>query len=343
MLSISKTTQVLDCQPGQVPKDIGSYTEPVILKGLVSDWKLVALGRSSTQQTVDYLKSYYNGKPTFVYFGDAAINGQYAYDASVTKLNYESRRAQVDEVLDLIVDHLDDPNPPGYYIASNVIDVNFPGLRKDNDIRIPVAQKATATEPPVPSIWIGNPSVARCHYDASDNIACVVVGKRRFITFPPEQIANLYPGPLSPTPGGQAITMVDLHNPDFAKFPRLREALSKGQVAELEPGDGIYIPSMWWHQVEGLSKFNILVNYWWSDAEKYMGAAMNVLYHAMLSLRDKPAHEKAAWKHVFDYYIFGDTSIPVAHLPADAQGFLSSMDEIKSRQLRSMLINKLNR
>ncbi|MDO6693034.1 cupin-like domain-containing protein [Aliiglaciecola sp. 3_MG-2023] len=344
MLSIKQQTEIItDCQPGKIPTDIHQYSHPVVLKGLVKHWELVEIGLESAQKSVDYLKSFYNGKPVFAYFGAPEIEGKYAYNENATKLNYESKKAKVDEVLELIIQHLYEPQPPSYYIASNVIDTNFPGLTQENNLHIPVAKKQVATEPPVASIWIGNKSIARCHYDASDNIACVVSGKRRFITFPPDQIANLYPGPLAPTPGGPVITMVDLHNPDFEKYPKIKEALAHGQVAELEPGDAIYIPSMWWHQVEALSPYNILVNYWWSDAEKYMGAAMNVLYHAMLSLRDKPAHEKAGWKHVFDYYIFGEGEQPTEHLPPEAQGFLGPMNEIMSRQLRSMLINKLNR
>ncbi|MBU3005987.1 cupin-like domain-containing protein [Paraglaciecola arctica] len=344
MLNIAKRTRTLEnCEVGHIPEDISSYTEPVILKGIVKNWEMVELGQRSVPKTVEYLKSFYNGKPTFAYFGAPELQGRYGYNADVTQLNYESRATQIDEVLDLILQHLDDDHPPSYYIASNVIDQSFPKFREHNDLHIPIKPNEVTTEPPVPSIWIGNKSVARGHYDASDNIACCVVGKRRFITFPPDQIENLYPGPLSPTPGGQALTMVDIHNPDFSQYPNYKKAQAAGQVAELEPGDGIFIPSMWWHQVEGLSQFNVLVNYWWSDAPKFMGSAMNVLYHAMLSLRDKPQHEKDAWKHVFNYYIFGDGSQSAAHLPEHARGFLEEMDERKSKQLRSMLLNKLNR
>ncbi|CAA0288558.1 conserved hypothetical protein [Alteromonas infernus] len=243
----------------------------------------------------------------------------------------------------MIIAHLDDSAPPSVYIASNIIDSNFPGLRQKNDLDMSFAKLAPNSEAPIPSIWIGNKSIAGCHYDASDNIACAVKGRRRFIMFPPEQIENLYPGPLSPTPGGQAISMVNFHDPDYQKHPKFKQAVEKGIAAELEPGDAIFIPSMWWHQVEGLDKFNILVNYWWSNAERFMGSAMNVLFHAILSLRDKPAHEKAAWKHVFDYYIFNDEFLPTQHLPPESQGLLSPLDELKSRQLRAMLVNKLNR
>lgn len=70
---------------------------------------------------------------------------------------------------------------------------------------------------------------------------------------------------------------------------------------------------------------------------------MNVLYHAMLSMRHKPEHEKRAWKHLFDYYIFDNTGKAAAHLPEQAQGYLGELDPQKARSLRAMLLNKLNR
>ncbi|MGQ8364965.1 cupin-like domain-containing protein [Glaciecola sp. 1036] len=344
MLPISKKVKEIEIvEPGQIPEDIDSNLEPLILRGLVKDWDLVHIGKESDTKTAAHLKSFYNGRPTLTYFGSPDLLGKYGYNENATELNFEKRKAQLDEVLDQIVSHIQDESPPSIYIASNVIDLNFPGLRKNNDLDMSFATKNPNSEPPIPSIWIGNKSIARCHYDASDNIACVVKGERRFILFPPDQIENLYPGPLSPTPGGQAISMVDLHNPDYLQHPKFKQAVEHGLVAELAPGDAIFIPSMWWHQVEGLGNFNILVNYWWSAAERFMGSAMNVLYHAMLSLRDKPPHEKAAWKHVFDYYIFNNQSLPTEHLPEESHGFLEPMDEFKSRQLRAMLINKLNR
>jgi hypothetical protein len=36
-------------------------------------------------------------------------------------------------------------------------------------------------------------------------------------------------------------------------------------MVELEPGDALHIPSMWYHHVEGLEPFNMLVNYWWRE------------------------------------------------------------------------------
>jgi len=67
------------------------------------------------------------------------------------------------------------------------------------------------------------------------------------------------------------------------------------------------------------------------------------LLHAMLSLRDRPAHEKEAWRAIFDYYIFGPGERPAAHLPAPGRGPLASLDPVAARQLRALIQRQLNR
>lgn len=339
----TKTAVITDCSSESMDESVVASKKPVIIKGLVKHWKLVEEGRQSDSSAIRYLNSYYNGRPSFACIGPPGIQGRYFYNDNRTQLNYEIKKTTIDEVLDLIEKGFEEENPTSYYIASNVIDTHFPGFRAENDIAIPRPDLGYPIEDVRASIWIGNRTTACCHYDASDNLACCAVGKRRFTLFPPDQIANLYPGPLTPTPGGQALSMVDFDNPDFEQYPNFAEAIEHGQVADLEPGDALYLPSMWWHQVESKSRFNVLVNYWWSDSAKHMGPAMNVLYHALLSLRDKPEHEKQAWKHIFDYYIFGDPDRAGAHLPEEARGYLGEIDSAKARMLRAFLLNKLNR
>jgi len=191
--------------------------------------------------------------------------------------------------------------------------------------------------------WIGNRTTALAHYDMSNNIACVAVGRRRFTLFPPEQIANLYPGPLEPTPGGQVVTMTDIDAPDFERFPNLRQALDAAQVAELEPGDALFYPAMWWHQVRALESFNVMVNYWWNTSPSFMDTPQTTLLHAMLSLRDRPEQEKRAWRSIFDYYVFGPGDRPAAHLPEAARGTLAPLNESQARRLRAQILQRLNR
>jgi hypothetical protein len=70
---------------------------------------------------------------------------------------------------------------------------------------------------------------------------------------------------------------------------------------------------------------------------------MNALYHAMWTIRDRPEREKQAWREVFEHYVFGPSERAGEHLPEAARGVLSPMDEMRARQVRAMLLNKLNR
>ena len=327
------------CRPDALPLDeLLASGQPAVLKGIALDWELVRAGLESPQAAMACLRGHYNGKPVQYSHGGPEVAGRPFYNEDFTALNCEVRRGGLDQVLDEIAAHAGDLQPPTYYIASLLIDGYLPGLRAGNDLDF----AAHGVQAP-PSIWVGNRVTASCHYDAPNNIACSVVGRRRFTLFPPEQIVNLYPGPLEPTPGGQAVSVVDFANPDFERHPRFREALTAGQSALLEPGDAIFIPSMWWHHVQGLDAFTVLVNYWWSSMPAYLSTPVHALYHALWTIRDRPEREKQAWRGVFDYYVFGPAERAGEHLPQAARNMLGPIDENLARQMRAMLIGKLNR
>jgi hypothetical protein len=326
-------------RPDNLPLDeLLAGNEPVVLRGLVAEWELTRAGLQSDQAAMDYIRSFYNGKPTNASVGAPEIAGRLFYTSDFSKLNFDVERVQLDEFLGRINSHLKDERPPTMYVASLLVDTHLPGFRNQNDLGF----AAHGVDPP-PAIWIGNRTIASCHYDAPNNIACCAVGRRRFTLFPPDQIFNLYPGPLDPTPGGQAISLVDFANPDYARFPRFREALQAAQSAEVGPGDAVFVPSMWWHHVQGLSDFNTLVNYWWSKVPAHIPTPMHALYHAICSLRDRPENEKQAWRHVFEYYVFGAQGLAGEHFPEAARGMLGPITEDQARYIRAMLINKLNR
>ena len=127
------------------------------------------------------------------------------------------------------------------------------------------------------------------------------------------------------------------------RFPRLKTALENAYIADLEPGDALYYPNMWWHEVEAFDRFNAMVNFWWMTAAPYLGNPMDALMHAMMSVRDRSNREKEAWKALFDYYIFADSEQVLEHLPPESHGLLATMDDNQARRLRAMLRNNLNR
>lgn len=344
MVEIARKTRIVEgLVPDALPYDelLGAQ-EPVVFKGLACDWPLVRAGAESPASAMRYLTGFYNGKRVVGYTGKPGIKGRFFYNDDVTGLNFEAGQVLLNEFLEKILEHMNDaPAAPSFYVGSTDVDTYLPGLREQNDLVLNNAM--FERNPPLVGIWTGNRTLASAHYDMSNNFACCMVGRRRFTLFPPDQVHNLYPGPLEPTPGGQVVSMVDFDVPDFERYPRFRDAIDAGQVADLEPGDVLFYPALWWHHVEALDAFNVMINYWWNTSPAFMDTPQNTLLHALLSLRDRPEPEKRAWRELFDYYVFGPSDLAGAHLPEHARGNLGPMDEIKARRLRAFLLNRLNR
>lgn len=336
MTGANVVEEIVGCRPDTVAGTVLSSSEPLVLKGLVGDWPAVQAGRRSPHEAADYIRQFYSGDKVTAFFGAPEIRGKVGYNEDLTGFNFERVAVTLDEVFDPIFEHFDDSEPPTYYMGSTLLNRWFPGFRDNNDLVFGDVE-------PLVSVWIGNRSRVSAHFDAADNIACCVAGRRQFTVFPPEQLDNLYIGPWDVTPAGQAISLVDFHEPDFDRFPKFREALESAYVVTLEPGDALYLPSMWWHHVEGLDGLNVLVNYWWLITPRFLGAPLSVLKHALLSLRDLPPRQRQAWQHIFEYYVFDPQDSNTAHIPEHSRGILASMDDATARRLRADLLNQLNR
>ncbi len=319
-------------------RDIQRLGEPAVLRGLVDHWPVVAAGRAGPQALGDYVRQFHTRIPAPFFEAAPEVAGRFFYDEAMTGFNFQSRREPLDKVIDRLILHLDDPSAPAMYAGSLSIPIFLPGFAEHNNIasfNLP----ATVLE----SAWLGNRTCIPAHFDSTENIACVVGGRRRFTLFPPDQVRNLYMGPLDLTPAGQPVSLVDIRDPDLARHPRYALAREAGQVAELEPGDGIYIPTLWWHHVEALEPLNLLINYWWRDAAQHLGSPMDALLHAALSLKDLPPHQREGWKALFDHLIFQTDGPPMGHLPAEVQGPMGVMTSDKAARIRAILVKKLSR
>ncbi len=337
MLAIETPVRAVEgVLPDAVPDAVLASPEPLLLKGLVARWPLVGAARRSASAADRYLRGFYRDATVGAFFGPPEIEGRIFYNDDLSGFNYQAAKVKLDVVLDGIQRHFSDPRPPAFYVGSTTVDTCLPGFRQDNDVELGDLR-------PLASIWLGNQTRIAAHYDVPDNLACCAVGRRRFILFPPAELENLYVGPLDFTPAGQPISLVDFRQPDFNRFPRFRQALENAQLAELEPGDALFIPSMWWHYAEALDGFNVLVNYWWRRTPEFMGQPVNVLNHALLGLRELPAEQRKAWQEIFRFYVFEFDERSVAHIPEERRGILSPLDDTTSRKIRAQLLGKLNR
>ena len=111
-------------------------------------------------------------------------------------------------------------------------------------------------------------------------------------------------------------------------------------------GDALYIPTLWWHHVESLSKYNMLVNYWWKGwvgSAATTGSALDCLAHSVLNLRHLPPEHRQAWRAIFDHYVFGSGDDPAAHIPAHKRGILGKISPDLAKQIRAFLVKQLQR
>jgi hypothetical protein len=348
MAAAAITARSVETREGPLPRGadweaVVAGDRPVLFKRAAADWPLVRAGLSSDEDAAAMLVAGWSGQPVVVYRGAPAIEGRFAYTPQVDGFNFTASREPLDALLGEILALRGDPAAPSIYVGSTDLGLYFPNLGDAIALDLGQIHPMLAEHPGLASVWLGNRTTASCHYDDTHNIAVCAAGRRRFTLFPPEQIANLYPGPLEPTPGGQVISMVDFAAPDPERHPRFAAALEAAQVAEMEAGDVLAYPAMWWHHVEALADFNVLVNFWWNAVPGYVDSPQVTLLHALLSLRDRPAGERAAWKALFDHYVFGDPDTARAHLPEHAHGSLAPLDDTLARRLRAQVTKRLQR
>jgi hypothetical protein len=316
---------------------IRTRDRPAVLRGLVRAWPSTKAGLESAHSLTAYLKTFDSGHAAPLFEGPASINGRFFYNDTLDGFNFESKRALLGDVLERLCRELKNESAPALYSGSVSLPIYLPGFSNANNLRGLVTAGSVRE-----SIWIGNRTRIAAHFDNIDNLACVVGGRRRFTMFPPDQIRNLYVGPLDLTPAGQPITLVDINHPDLERFPRYAEAAKVAEVAELAPGDAVYIPALWWHNVEALEEFNVLVNYWWRDVPDFFESPSNALLYSLLAVKGLPPSQRRGWKALFDYLIFQSDGPALEHLPPAAQGLFGKLTEANADRIRSILLKNLS-
>lgn len=308
--------------------------QPAVMRGLFRDWPAVEAGARSPAGIADYIKRFDAGGAVNGIVGAPQIAGRFFYSEDLKGFNFEQRRVTVSTALDMLVSLVGAPESPAIALQAIPVAEVLPKFQDENPM--PLLNDRIA-----PRIWLGNRTRIATHFDNNHNIACVVSGSRRFTVFPPDQVANLYIGPLLRTPGGSPISMVDLRAPDYSAFPKFRDALESAQEALLEPGDAIFIPILWWHGVESLGPLNILVNYWWNDAESVHDKPFLSLAHSMLLLSRLPAAQRDAWRAMFDHFVFQTHGESGGHLPPDVQDLQRNLTAEERDQVKALLAKHL--
>ncbi len=259
--------------------------EPALLRGMALDWPLLEGSRRGPADVLAALRSHATDAPVEVFAAPKAGGGRFTFTDDALGFTFERRRTTIGGLLDALSRDGDEDLYAG--------GVNVPRVLPSLLAELPMPLLPEGTER-LTSIWLGGRSRVPAHWDLPQNLAVCVHGRRRFTLFPASEVRNLYIGPIDRTIAGQPSSLVDVAEPDLDRFPRYAQAARHALVAELSPGDVLYVPSLWLHAVESEGPLGILVNFWWREA----------------------------WRHLFDHFAFSGEA--GAHLPEAARGVLGN-------------------
>lgn len=314
-----------------IPRD-----RPALLKGLAADWPIVRAAKTSPAALADYIRTRDSGRATRAFAGAADIKGKFFYRDDMRGMNFERIAQPLHVTADKLLALMEQADPPALYAPAASAADTLPSFAAEN----PLAIVGKSIDP---RLWLGNATTAPTHYDMLDGVACVAAGHRRFTFFPPDQLPNLYVGPLDMAPGGQPTSLVKVSAPDLERYPRFAEAWAVAEVAELEPGDAVFIPNLWWHNVEALDRMNLLVNYWWFDGPRGPGSPFAALALGLMAISALPPSRREIWRQMFDHYVFRTNGDPVPYLPPDRRGMLGAMNPHLETYMRTQIVRSLTR
>jgi hypothetical protein len=186
--------------------------------------------------------------------------------------------------LSLCLKHIFGSSPDRYYLSQVELVETAPGLA--DDFSFPAPDPQAAYEPVF--FWIGSGGcVSRLHFDLAHNFAAQIVGSRRFRLYPPSESHRLYASITSKF--SPVSTLGDTPRESFPLFD------PDGFLeVYLGPGDLLFLPGFWWHQVMTDEPGIMITRFWNTPAMTRDRARLEPWAGLLLSRQFAAALEQAA-------------------------------------------------
>ncbi len=197
--------------------------KPVVLSNLTKDWP------ATKKWDIDYLKKVAGDKVVPVYSSKPAKGYQHQHAAEM--------KLKLSDYLDMLKKGENDLRMFFYNILEQV-----PALMKDfsyPEIGLKFFKR-------LPVLFVGGRGAkVQMHYDIdlSNLLLCHFGGKKTVLLVSPEQTKYVYKVPFS----FSALHSANLIDADFKRYPVLKNI--QAEVAVLEHGDALFIPSGYWHYI----------------------------------------------------------------------------------------------
>lgn len=216
-------------------------SRPVVIAGGASEWPAAAW-------TPEMLRSKAGDSMVLTHRSDSIYFG---LDEVSGGPKYREQEMTLDRFVSLALDPPDDGLR--YYLQRASIPDRLPALLPD--LKMP--EGVDPAKIYLMNLWFGpGENVTRLHYDVPNNFLVHFYGRKRITLFAPRDTARLYPFRSK----AYNMSQVNIDEPDEVRFPKLADA--QPYHVEIGPGDMLYIPPFWWHQVYSL-ELAISANYWW--------------------------------------------------------------------------------
>jgi len=173
-----------------------------------------------------------------------------ADDFNNLEKDFTQPKLKLPKALDLIYNNFN-PNKK-YYLMQQSIYQEFPSLIKD----ISLPKYADNNNQYEINLWLGEAGLnTRPHYDTYDNFFVQVKGRKLVRLFSPTTSGNMYPYSIEDDffHNNSAVYISRIRDTEFIdynQFPKLKNV--KCLEGIVEPGDLLFIPSGWWHEVKSL-------------------------------------------------------------------------------------------
>jgi hypothetical protein len=241
-----------------------SQNVPLIITGALNDWKAISKWNldylapilGTTQFNVEVSPT--NHFPT-LYSDHSGQPGKLAGESggpncrTPLTIQRPSRQVPFTEFVDNVLR----PNNGSekFYLKDKLLIEKFPELATD----ISLGPLLSAASKFPGRFWLSSSgAVTPLHYDVVHSLFAQVGGRKHFTFFAPRDSASLYPFPMFSR--HSYLSRVDILQPDLREFPKFEQAKPFNSI--LEPGEVLYLPALWWHQVQSLET-SISISWFW--------------------------------------------------------------------------------
>lgn len=147
-------------------------------------------------------------------------------------------------------------------------------------------------------MWLSGPDMGPWwHYDQDHNFYVQVTGTKRFVLIPPWESEKMHPYPQIHPRNHKA--QVDFDRPNFEKTP-LYSSIKEAYIAELSPGQVLYIPPYWWHHVRSHTRSVSLASWSQSGVYRKMRYGLYKRNFVVDTLKNDSPAQMAAFKYMIE-------------------------------------------